>query len=125
MKILIVFGSTEGQTRKICQFSLDHLVTAGHAVALCPADSAEDMDPVGFDAVILAASVHAGHYQSNLLDFAERYSSRLDGMPTLFLSVSLSAAGDDKDDWDGLAKMIDKMIIRTGWTPSRRVPEPL
>ncbi len=119
MKILIVYGSTEGQTRKICLFALQHLSKAGHTVALCPADAADDLVFPGFDAVILAASVHAGRYQAPLVDFAEAHSTQLNKLKSLFLSVSLAAAGNVKEDWDGLAQIVNGFTSETRWTPNR------
>jgi menaquinone-dependent protoporphyrinogen oxidase len=40
-------------------------------------------------------------------------------MPTLFLAVSLSAAGNDPDDWAGLRKCLADFETETGWTPGR------
>ena len=119
MKILIVYASTEGQTRKICLFALQHLSKAGHTVALCPADAATGLVSSDFDAAILAASVHAGRYQAPLVDFAKAHRAQLDKMKSLFLSVSLAAAGDAKEDWEGLARIVDGFTSETGWTPER------
>ena len=119
MRILIVYGSTEGQTRKICHFSLQHLSRAGHTVALCPADAVDGLEPSEFEAVILAASVHAGRYQAPLLEFAKAHHDALNEMKSLFLSVSLAAAGDVKEDWEGLTRIVDSFVSETGWTPDR------
>ncbi len=40
-------------------------------------------------------------------------------MPTMFLAVSLSAAGDDLDDWSGLRTCLADFKAATGWTPAR------
>ncbi len=119
MRILIVYGSTEGQTRKICHFALQYFSKNGHAVALCPADTAADLDPAEFDGVLLAASVHTGHYQSSLVEFAKSHASVLKGMKSLFLSVSLAAAGDEAEDWAGLSRIVDGFAAEIGWTPNR------
>ena len=119
MKVLIVYGSTEGQTQKICLFALQHLSKAGHSVALCPADAANGLASLEFDAVVLAASVHAGRYQAPLVEFAKAQSAELNKLKSLFLSVSLAAAGDEKEDWEGLARIVDGLTSETGWTPDR------
>jgi menaquinone-dependent protoporphyrinogen oxidase len=119
MKILIVFASTEGQTRKICAHALDHLTAQGHSVALVPADSAKDIRPESFDAVLLAASVHARKYQASLIDYATRHAATLNGKRTLFLSVSLAAAGTDPAEHADLDKIAGELAETTGWTPTR------
>jgi menaquinone-dependent protoporphyrinogen oxidase len=40
-------------------------------------------------------------------------------VPTLFLSVSLSAAGKDAGDWEGLGVCVERFVRETGWTPAR------
>ncbi len=119
MKILIVYATTEGQTRKICLHAFDHLTKANHSVALVPAESAGDVTPESFDAVILAASVHAGKYQTSLIDYASTHASGLNAKKTLFLSVSLAAAGSDPDEHADLDRIAADLATGTGWTPSR------
>lgn len=117
MNILIVYASTEGQTRKIAHFAFRTLTDAGHSVALLPAAEAGAVEASAFDAAILAASVHAGRYQSEMVAFASHGAAALAGLKTLFLSVSLGAAGDDADDWAELQRVVDRFRDETGWHP--------
>lgn len=117
MKILIVYASTEGQTHKIARFALDRLVSAGHSVALIRADDAGELDPADYDAAILAASVHAGRYQREMRRFAKKHAAALSDIKTLFLSVSLAAAGDEADDWKELDAIAKRFAKKSGWTP--------
>jgi menaquinone-dependent protoporphyrinogen oxidase len=43
----------------------------------------------------------------------------LDRVPALFLSVSLTAAGKDAGDWEGLRASVARFTQETGWTPAR------
>ncbi len=117
MNILIVFATTEGQTEKIAGFAATRLSDAGHRVKTAEASQAPDPD--GVDACILAGSVHAGAYQPALVDYARRNQQTLDTRRTLFVSVSLSAAGGDAEDWDGLRACVDRFVTETGWQPGR------
>jgi menaquinone-dependent protoporphyrinogen oxidase len=119
MKILIVYGTTEGQTRKVARYVFDWLAGRGHSAELAPAGDAEGLSPEPFDGVILAASVHAGHYQAPLVDYAKAEAKALAAKPSLFLSVSLSAAGNDPHDWAGLRDCLRRFEAETGWTPGR------
>lgn len=119
MRLAVIYASTEGQTRKISRFAADHLADAGHMVELLPAADADELDLGRFDAVIVAGSVHAGRYQDELVDFARERAVQLGKKKTLFLSVSLSAAGDDADDWKGLEACVERFIKETGWKPGR------
>jgi len=119
MKILIVYATTEGQTRKIARHAADHLADKGHAVELLPAEDAGEPDLARFDAALLAGSLHAGAYQASLRSFAKANAAGLGALKTLFLSVSLSAAGDNPDDHEGLEKCLEDFVAETGWTPAR------
>jgi menaquinone-dependent protoporphyrinogen oxidase len=119
MKILIVYATTEGQTRKVARFAFDRLAGAGHSVELIPAAEAGGLDPSAYAAVVVAGSVHAGRYQKELVAWATAEAAALSGIPSLLLSVSLTAAGEDAEDWKGLHGCVDRFAGETGWTPGR------
>ena len=118
MKLLLVYGTTEGQTQKIARFVADHVAQRGHQIQLLNAiEATPAVDPRDFDAVIVAASVHAGHYQSPVIHFVQDRLAAIDMRPNAFLSVSLAAAGNDKEDVEGLKRCVADFIHKTGWTP--------
>ncbi len=119
MKILIVYATTEGQTRKVAHFVFDRLAGAGRAAALVPASDAGGIDPASHDGAVVAGSVHAGRYQKDLVDWAKLSARGLGLVPGLFLSVSLTAVGDEDEDWEGLRACVDRFVEETGWTPTR------
>lgn len=119
MKILVAYASTDGQTRKIGRVGADWLANLGHMVELLPLADADDIDLTRFDAVLLAASVHGGQYQKELTEFCAKHTVALARLPNLFLSVSLSAAGHDTEDWQGLEKIVADFTSATGWTPNQ------
>jgi menaquinone-dependent protoporphyrinogen oxidase len=119
MKILIVHATTEGQTRKVARHVFARLAAAGHAPALIAAGEADGVDPGGFDGVVVAGSVHAGRFQKELVAWVGAEASALSRVPGLFLSVSLTAAGEDPQDWAGLRACVDRFVEETGWTPGR------
>ena len=119
MYLLIAYATTDGQTRKIARFAADRLVAQSHSVELLNVEDAEGLDLARFDAAILAGSLHVGAYQKTLAGFATAMKAKLALMPTVFLAVSLSAAGNDADDWAGLRKCVADFETETGWTPGR------
>ena len=119
MKVLLVYGTTEGQTRKIASFVADRLIQKGNEVSLVDAaERALAPDPCAFDAVLVAASIHAGRYQSAAVDFVREHLAVLSARPGAFLSVSLAAAGKDPEDLAGLKRCGDVFFRKTGWTPA-------
>lgn len=119
MKILIVYATTEGQTRKVARHVFGRLAEAGHAAELIPATEAEGLDPSGYDAVLVAGSVHGGRYQKDLVAWAGDQARALGRVPSLFLSVSLTAAGEDAQEWEGLRGCVSRFAEETGWAPAR------
>ncbi len=120
MKVLLLYGSTEGHTRKISTFIADRLSARGHTVVLADANDAplsSDFDR--FDAALIAASLHVGRYQAAVIHFVKEHLAALNAKPTAFISVSLSAASDEPDDVQGLKACVAGFLTETHWTPRR------
>jgi menaquinone-dependent protoporphyrinogen oxidase len=118
MRVLIVYGSTEGHTRELCHFAARTLGEAGFPTAVTPAKAmGSQPDPTRYDATILAASVHAGNYQPPLVAYARQQHEVLNAKPAAFISVSLSAAGITPPDWETCDDCIARFEHETLWTP--------
>jgi menaquinone-dependent protoporphyrinogen oxidase len=118
VRILIVYGTTEGHTRDLCHFAAQALHEAGHPTAVEPAaPDPTQPDPAPYDAVFLAASLHVGRYQAPLVAYARAQHEALNAKPSAFISVSFSAAGDNLDDWEGIEQCLAKFAHETLWTP--------
>lgn len=119
MKLLVAYSTSEGQTRKIARFVADRLHGAGHTVELYPLSEGPEIDLSRFDRAVLAASIHGGKYQRALTEMLNEQSDALNALPTLFLSVSLAAAGHDAEDWRALDHILGDLSEATGWRPDR------
>jgi menaquinone-dependent protoporphyrinogen oxidase len=118
MNVLVLYGTTEGQTRKIASFIADRLTAAGHAATLVDAnDVVPALDPASFDAVLIAGSLHLGRYQNSVVHFVKAHRAALNARATAFISVSLAAAGDEADDVAGLEKCVHDFLAESGWQP--------
>lgn len=120
MKILVAYGTTEGQTRKIAEFVARHLREAGNDVQLHDSTLVTPGLQVGdADAIVVAASVHLKVHQESIANFVLAHLEQLQSKPSLFLSVSLSAAFDEgKTDAKAYA---DQFVTEAGWEPTRTV----
>jgi hypothetical protein len=63
MRVFILFSTTEGHARKLAQFAAGRLTKLGHRVCICDAAQPDESDLARFDAALLIASVHVGHYR--------------------------------------------------------------
>jgi menaquinone-dependent protoporphyrinogen oxidase len=115
MDVLIVYGTTEGQTRKIAEWTATHIRERNHRVDL--RDSAgpmSDLDLGIFHAFIMAASVHQQYHQESITNFAIPHHKLLNSRPSAFISVSLSAVLERTE----AQKYVDHFVAVTGWKPS-------
>lgn len=117
--VLIVYGSGEGQTAKVAEFTAEHIRGRGHQVTVLkgkrlPRDFAIDQ----YGAVIVAASVRKSKYQRYIVRFVKKYYARLDSVPSAFVSVSMAAVriGDPKGSI--LQQWLGRFINETSWNPA-------
>ena len=119
MNVLIVYGTTEGQTRKIARFMADCINNRGETVTLIDStDLPKDLDIEAFDAVIAAGSVHNGRHQAALFQFVRDHLVVLPDVPTAFISVSLSMASDDEEDRLDATACADRFLDAANWKPT-------
>jgi menaquinone-dependent protoporphyrinogen oxidase len=119
MNFLILYGTTEGQTRKIAGFVGERVRERGHTTTVMDATDGEAgyLRLSDFDGVIIAASLHLGFYQAAIEDFVRRHHATLNGMRTVFLSVSLAAASKDPEDRKGMESCVQRFLTATSWKP--------
>jgi menaquinone-dependent protoporphyrinogen oxidase len=119
MRVLIIYATTEGHTRDLGHYLMRTLDADGHHVAVEEAPlGAPYPDPGAYDAVFVAGSLHVGRYQTGLTAFVQSRLAELSATPSAFISVSLSAAGLNPDDWEGLDTCLDRFQHQTGWAPA-------
>lgn len=117
MKLLIIYGTTEGQTRKISTYLCQEARKRGHTVSLQDATAAI-LSPFGFDAVIVAASIHNGRYHSSIEHYVTDQAKLLNHEISVLLSVSLTAAGTEPNLWVELKENTQTLLDRSDWTPN-------
>lgn len=116
MRISLYYGSTEGQTARIAAFIEARLRGMGHQVDAFDAsrlDAGHRMAPS--DIVIVAASLHLERYQASVEHLVR---NNPDALRSVFISVSLSAAGDEADRAN-VERCAAGFLERVGWRPDR------
>jgi menaquinone-dependent protoporphyrinogen oxidase len=114
-KILLTYGTTEGQTAKIADFIADVLRRHGHHVTMTDVKDTADTIPEGYDAVIVGASIHMGKHDKHIVDFVAKNQDTLTRMPSAFYSVSLAAHGDTTE----AESYVEQFEQKTGWRPKK------
>ena len=120
--VLLVYASTHGHTAKIAARIAETMGTEGLEVDLRDVADAGAANPTDFDGAMVGASLHAGHHQRDLVDWVKHHHLALEGHPSAFLSVSLTAADETEEARGATQEYIDDFLDDTGWTPTRSVP---
>jgi menaquinone-dependent protoporphyrinogen oxidase len=129
--ILVVYATRTGHTRHVAERIADRIRTLAHEAQIQDVRT-EALPPLErYSAVILAASVHLGHHEREMVKFVRARRRELDALPTLFLSVSLTeAAAADVHRADAerveagraIRKVLEDFVLETGWRPGKAVP---
>jgi menaquinone-dependent protoporphyrinogen oxidase len=130
--IVIVYATREGQTRKVADYLANHLRPQGVAVQLFDAKGVDEpFQLAGYEAAIVAASIHAGKHEPEIVRFVKRHRDALDRIPSAFVSLSLSevnaedaarSAEDRVKAKKDVARMLEEFYAETGWRPGRALP---
>lgn len=118
-RILIVYGTSYGQTQKIAGRIGERARFHGHQVTLLNAQGIRGTLTLDdCDAVIIGGSVLYGRYQRALERFVSSHRIKLDRLPgTAFFSVSMAAARSTPAAQAEVKKSLDRFLQRTGWHP--------
>jgi menaquinone-dependent protoporphyrinogen oxidase len=117
-RILVVYATVEGQTRRIAQAIADQLARRRHdATLIDAADGGAAADPAGYDAAVLAAPVHFGRHHAAAAHVAAAHAEALSRKPSAFVSVSLHAMSKEPDDVEEARAYADLFCAETGWLP--------
>ena len=118
LNVLIVYGTTEGQTRKIAELTANRIRERGHQAKLLDSTALEsDLNLDTYDAFIIAASVHQECHQEEITNFVIAHRETLGTKPSAFISVSLSAVLEGAEP--EAQRYVDHFVSVTGWRPRR------
>jgi len=91
--LAVLYATRHGQTQRVAERTADFLRARRHAVEVM--DVRALVEPFAlerFGGVILAASVHTGRHEREMISFVRPHRAELRRVPTAFFSVSMSAA---------------------------------
>lgn len=116
-RILVLYSTIDGQTRRIAERVAEVLMRDGHAVNVRAVDAASVPRELGeHDAVVLGAAIRYGHFQRRVGDLVRRCKRELDARPNAFFSVCLTAGGPGARP-DVALGYVREFFAKTGWHP--------
>ena len=115
-EILIVYSTTDGHTRTICERMRQVLEGQGHRVTLVSLDEHPDVDVRSCDKIVIGASIRYGKHQPVVADFIQRNETLLDTRPNAFFSVSLVARKPNRNRPE-TNPYLRRFLQRITWRP--------
>jgi menaquinone-dependent protoporphyrinogen oxidase len=132
MRAVVLYATREGHTRRIAEHIAAALRSHGVEIDLHDVRAPRlSIDWLRYDWACIAASVHAGHHEPEMIAFVNRHQQALERLHAAFLSVTLSEAGAEDvraptESRERAAadaqRMIDVFVRETGWRPARVLP---
>lgn len=120
-KLLMVYGTSYGQTAKIADKLREELERAGVDVSLFKGDEfPRDVDPETFDAIVVGASVVLGGYQRYVRKWVGTHVELLNRLPSAFFSVCGAAGSENPEEREAGRKIMEKYLTEVGWQPNER-----
>lgn len=118
-EVPVFYATTDGQTRRIAERLASRL--RGHGITSAAIDMAAE-EASRFDwrnvrGAVVAASLRMGRHQGAARDFIVAHRGALSGVPSLFVSVSCSAASKSATEREAARDVAARFVVETGWTP--------
>jgi menaquinone-dependent protoporphyrinogen oxidase len=118
-QLLLVYGTSEGQTEKVAFRLRDRLAPQGHALDAFRADRVpEDLDPLDYDGVLVGGSIHGGHYQKSLLAWVQAHQPSLRVRPSALFTVCMRAAVPTDEARREVEAYVAGLVRETAWEPA-------
>src|SRR5262245_24752424 len=97
VRVLIPYGTTEGQTAKVAEVIAGVLKGRGHQAESVDIKRLGDSVPEQYEAVVVGASIHMGKHDKHVVKFVQRNLTTMERLPSAFFSISLAAHGDTEE----------------------------
>lgn len=114
--VLLIYSTTDGQTRKICLRLQQVLEQKHHRVTLVPVEEASQVDPDAYDKIVIGASIRYGKHGGEVRNFIERHIRTLEAKPSAFFSVSLVARKPEKNQPE-TNPYLKRFLKQISWKP--------
>jgi menaquinone-dependent protoporphyrinogen oxidase len=115
-RILIVYSTTDGHTREICNRLRGIIEQQDHQVTLMSVADVADADLEPCDKIVVGASIRYGKHRPEAVEFIERNAQALNRKASAFFSVSVVARKPGKNQ-PHTNPYVRKLLRRIAWRP--------
>ena len=117
MNSLIIYSTTDGQTKKICETIKSHSVKK-NSFEVISLDEAFHKEIGKYDEIIIGASIRYGRHSSKVYKFIKKNKNILEKKKSAFFSVNVVARKPDKNTPD-TNPYIRKFLKKSSWQPDK------
>lgn len=118
MSALLLYCSTDGQTKKIMTQIANELRQHGHDCDVRDLTSVQQsLNLSSYSKVLVGASIRYGYFNKALDKFITRHLTQLNNMPSAFFGVNLTARKAEKNTPE-TNSYIRKFLENTPWKPT-------
>ena len=117
--IAICFDTQNGHSKTIAKRMARQLVDLGHDLVLFNIRKGESPSIAAIDGIAVIGPIYKGQHSRFLRRFVKDHFDTLQSLPSAFLSVSLSAAGDREQQRDA-HRVMDQFLEAVRWQPDLR-----
>ena len=116
-KFLIIYSTTDGHTKMICE-RIKNFLTDGNLVELLSLEDAKKVDLSNFEKIIIGASIRYGKHSKELYRFINLNKNILDQKKGAFFSVNVVARKPEKNTAE-TNPYINKFLKISKWRPNK------
>ena len=113
---LIIFSTTDGHTKKICEH-IFNILNDSHKIKIVNLSNAYLEDLSSYDIIIVGASIRYGKHKKELYEFIRRNRRTLQKTETCFFSVNAVARKSEKNS-PSTNPYMKKFLKQSGWIPN-------
>ena len=116
-KYLFLYSTTDGHTKKICEYIGNILKQQNHEIKINPI-SLEPEKLGEYDAIILGASIRYGKHQKSVFNFINKHKDLLKTKNSAFFSVNVVARKSEKNS-PNTNPYMKKFLKISKWQPNK------
>ena len=116
-KYLFLYSTTDGHTKRICEYIANILKQQNHEIKIDPI-SLELEKLSEYDAIILGASIRYGKHQKSVFNFINKHKDLLETKKSAFFSVNVVARKNEKNS-PNTNPYMKKFLKTSSWQPNK------
>jgi menaquinone-dependent protoporphyrinogen oxidase len=117
-KIIIIYSTTDGHTKKICTYLMQIVEKHGNQVTLVSIDDKKIVDLSSFDKIVIGASIRYGKHSVKVYEFIKKNLQILEKKSSAFFSVNVVARKPEKNQPE-TNPYLKKFLMEISWKPKK------